>query len=362
MGCLRSASPEEVDALVTRAHPKPRGTPGHVAGGIVKNCRLCANGCRIPPGGRGACGARWNDGRRVTPVAGPSRALLTWYLDSNPTNCCLAYCCPATTGSDDPQFSITNRGPERGTFNLAVFLWGCNFDCLFCQNPGHREAWRVDPSGCGGTGIPSPSVGVPDLLAVLRSHPEVTCVCFFGGSPEPHLSFTIRLARAAREAFPGRVLRFCWEWNGAGHPALVDRCAELARETGGIVKFDLKAFHPNVHRALCGVGNERTLENFARVAKTYPRAAQRHPVVGATTPLVSHHVDEAEVEALAEFVAACDPYAPYSLLVFHPDDRTRDLPVTPLEQARAAVKAARKHLPHARLGNAALLGFSELSS
>jgi len=42
-------------------------------------------------------------------------------------------------------------------------------------------------------------------------------------------------------------------------------------------------------------------------------------VLNATTLLVSHYVDEHEVEKLAEFITSLDPEIPYSLLIFHPD-------------------------------------------
>ena len=48
------------------------------------------------------------------------------------------------------------------------------------------------------------------------------------------------------------------------HQGLLDEIMDMALETGGCIKFDLKAWSDDVHTALTGVTNRRTLENFAR--------------------------------------------------------------------------------------------------
>jgi pyruvate formate lyase activating enzyme len=146
-------------------------------------------------------------------------------------------------------------------------------------------------------------------------------------------------------------MHVCWEWNGSGNPRLVEKAAQLSMKTGGIVKFDLKAFHPNLHLALCGTDNQRTLENFSRVAKL----TQGTDTLTATTLLVPYYIDAREVEAIAGFIASIDDTIPYSLLVFHPDYLLRDLPITPRAQAEESLAAARKHLKRVHVGNLHLL-------
>jgi pyruvate formate lyase activating enzyme len=131
----------------------------------------------------------------------------------------------------------------------------------------------------------------------------------------------------------------------------VEGAARLSVESGGTVKFDLKAFHPALHRALCGTGNERTLENFRRVADL----TRGTDTLTATTLLVPSYIDTSEVDAIARFIASIDEDIPYSLLVFHPDYFLTDLPVTPRDQVEACVAAARKHLTRVHVGNLALL-------
>ena len=292
-------------------------------------CRLCANYCRIPEGGKGYCGLRTARGGKVRYLweGGARAALAHTYYDPIPTNCCAAWFCRAKSGK-----------------NLAVFFYGCNFDCLFCQNAQHKY-------------LDEGELISEEELVRRATAPGVCCLCFFGGSPEPQLPFAIRVARRiASEA--GGAVRICWEWNGAGNPKLVRQAAQLSLESGGGVKFDLKAWDQKLALALCGVPTRPSFANFRMLAEELLPGA-RHPLLTATTLLVPGYVDEEEVGRIAEFIASLSPEIPYSLLVFHPDYCLADLPVTPLEQVvrcfRAAVGAG---LSRVHVGNLHLLGLS----
>lgn len=287
-----------------------------------KQCRLCAHECSMGEGQSGYCGLRTVRGGCLRTLVPNRSALVHVYLDPLPTNCCAAWFCP---GSHEPGC------------NLAVFFYGCNFDCLFCQNASHKQV------------LTAPVLTDEELFARAGAG-GVRCLCFFGGSPEPQFPFALRLARRIASGNCGSM-HVCWEWNGSGNPRLVEKAAQLSMKTGGIVKFDLKAFHPNLHLALCGTDNQRTLENFSRVAKL----TQGTDTLTATTLLVPYYIDAREVEAIAGFIASIDDTIPYSLLVFHPDYLLRDLPITPRAQAEESLAAARKHLKRVHVGNLHLL-------
>jgi pyruvate formate lyase activating enzyme len=129
----------------------------------------------------------------------------------------------------------------------------------------------------------------------------------------------------------------------------------LSLESGGCVKFDLKAMNKNIHYALCGVDNTRTLENFAAAAKYIPRRPQPPPLV-ASTLLVPGYIDAREVKAIASFIAEQDPNIPYALLGYHGDFLMTDLPATSSKQAEECLEAAKvAGLKRVRLGNVHLL-------
>jgi pyruvate formate lyase activating enzyme len=183
------------------------------------------------------------------------------------------------------------------------------------------------------------------------------CVCFFGGSPEPQLPFAIRASEMLIDIEKGdkkEKPRICWEWNGCGSTNLVKKAAEISYKSGGIVKFDLKAFNPHLSIALSGVPNKKAYENFEMIAEEFVAAPT--PVLTATTLLVPYYVDEREVEGIASFIAGINPDLPYSLLVFHPDFYMRDMPITPREQVQRCYDAAKKHLRRVNIGNKHLIG------
>jgi len=130
---------------------------------------------------------------------------------------------------------------------------------------------------------------------------------------------------------------------------------ELSLISGGCVKFDLKAMDENLHRALTGVSNRRTLENISAAAE---RMNEREdpPLVIASTLLVPGYIDEEEVRAIAEFLASLNTGIPYTLLAFHPQFHMRDLPFTQRSMAMRCSDAARRAgLERVRVGNVHIL-------
>ncbi|MDK2383868.1 MAG: radical SAM protein, partial [Candidatus Korarchaeota archaeon] len=313
-------------------------------------CNLCSASCRLADGSSTSyCGLRRLEKDRLVSLSTPTRGLLSYYLDPHVTNCCNSWFCPGGTGLGYPRYAV-RRGPEYGFYNLALFLYGCSFDCLFCQNWEHKLLGQAR------------TIQASDLVEVTLRNRAITCWCWFGGSPEPQLPFVLHASRRIMEEKPsGRVLRICYEWNGDGHPELVRRAAELAYESGGTVKFDLKAWTPEVHVALTGRDNKRALDNLAMVAEEFHGKGRFPPVLGASTLLVPGYVDEEEVEGIARFIASLSDDIPYTLLVFHPDFRMRDLPVTPEKQVWRCYEAARRHLRYVNVSNLHLLGYRATS-
>ncbi len=333
--CIRSGKGgeyiEEAHARARAAYKlhgafPPRGMPGE---GI--RCGLCANECVMVEGERGYCGLRANVNGQLVNSVPEGYALMHVYYDPLPTNCCASWFCPGSS--------------QVGKENIAVFFYGCNFDCLFCQNATHKNLGAAS------------AVSEHEFVSSVLQRENAYCICYFGGSPEPQLPFAIHATRTILDSLQSQeareMLRICWEWNGCGSTSLVRQAAELSSVSGGIVKFDLKAFNPHLSIALSGVPNRRAYENFELIASEFFDAS--NPVLTATTLLVPFYVDAQEVDHIARFIAALNPEIPYSLLVFHPDFCMRDMPVTPREQVQSCYAAARRHLKHVHIGNMHLL-------
>lgn len=327
--CLRTR-PEEALPIAQEAHRRAREAFGMPAvaprtpGGI--RCGLCAWDCTLGEGERGYCGLRMAQKGRLVHLAGtPEKGLLQWYRDPLPTNCVADWVCEGHH--------------RRGDHNLAVFYGSCTFHCLFCQNWHFRE---LSPQA-------GPLLSAQELANV--ANPHTFCVCFFGGDPSSQMPHAL----AAGRLLARKGVRVCWETNGMMHPKLLDHAVQLSLETGGCIKFDLKAFDENLHIALTGASNRRTLENFQRAAARIPERPQP-PLVVASTLLIPGYVDAEEVHRIARFIAAIDPEIPYTLLAFAPHFLMADLPCTSSTHAQEAVEAARAAgLSRIRVGNVFLL-------
>jgi len=341
--CIRQRPPEAL-VYTEKAHMQSRAvfglqqTPPNASQGF--SCNLFLNQCSIAAGETGYCGLRRNQGAQLTGVSS-DRGKLSWYHDSLPTNCVAEWVCAGGTGAGYPRFA-NRSGAEIGYKNLAVFFGGCSFDCLFCQNWHFRDQ-----------ALQAPTHTVADLLANVDQ--RTSRICYFGGDPSPQLPFSIKASRKAIDQNKDRILRICWETNGSMHPELLDEVMELAIISGGCVKFDLKAWEPSLHRALTGVTNRRTLTNFRRAAAMIERRTEP-PVLIASSLLIPGYVDEAEIRAIAQFIADLNPSIPYSLLAFYPQYLMADLPLTGAKQAERCCQAARDAgLKRVRIGNAHLL-------
>jgi pyruvate formate lyase activating enzyme len=271
----------------------------------------------------------------------PGEAVVSWYYDPLPTNCVADWVCAGGSVAGYPKWAYRS-GAENGYLNLAVFYQACTFDCLFCQNWHYREHSMM-----------SETHTAAELAEAVTA--QTSCICFFGGDPTCQLPHALATSRLVRKQNQQRILRICWETNGSMSPELLDEMMSLSVESGGCIKFDLKAMDANIHYALCGVDNRRTLENFARAARTIPERPEPPPLV-ASTLLVPGYIDAQEVKAIASFIAELSPNIPYALLGFHGDFLMTDLPTTSWKQAESCLEAAKAAgLKRVRMGNTHIL-------
>lgn len=321
----------------------PYGLPGEVPAQGNKSCRVCGNLCSPIEGQKGFCGLREIRWGKLLSHGGTGReGILDWYYDPLPTNCCADFVCPAGTHSPSgwERYSYS-EGPELGHRNLAVFYRSCSLGCLYCQN----WHFRLD-AGQKGVSPQELSRAVDDTTA---------CICFFGGDPSTQAPHAIRTSRMALKQAQGRILRICFETNGRWNPVLLDQAARLSMESGGCIKFDIKAWTREVHLALTGFDPDLARENFERLVPLY-KARSEPPLLLASTLMVPGYVDEQEVSLIAGWLASLDPSIPYSLLVFHPQFFMEDLPVTSRRQATACLEAAKgAGLERVHVGNLHLL-------
>jgi pyruvate formate lyase activating enzyme len=341
--CIRK-KPEETYPLIEEIHAKSRipfglpPEPPKDPHGVP--CNICVNECKIPDGQSGYCGLRKNEEGKLIGVS-PENGNLSWYHDPLPTNCVGDWVCAGGCGSGYPDYAYSS-GPEYGYKNLAVFFQACSYNCLFCQNWHFREEVFI-----------SRKRNIRELVYSVDK--KTSCICYFGGDPSPQLLFAIKASKLAREENKGRILRICWETNGTMNWGLLKEALKLSLESGGCIKFDLKAWNENLNIALTGVTNKRTIENFSLAAEKIKERPDP-PLVIASTLLIPGYIDEEEIRNIANFIASHDKNIPYALLAFYPHFYMSDLPLTSRVFANRCLKIAKEAgLINVRVGNIHLL-------
>jgi pyruvate formate lyase activating enzyme len=328
--CIRTDSKRAL-AMTRAAHREARRLfhlpedPARASRGVL--CGACMHECRMAAPQHGYCNLRSAQNSHMRVIGGSvERGVLRSYRDPLPTNCVAMDVCAERA--------------TAGRSSLAVVYGSCTFDCLFCQN----WEWREDAAA------QSPVVLVEDLAKAAGD--EVACISHFGGDPAQQAPFALA---ASRRVAGARPVRICWETNGTAHPMYLKIMIDLSLESGGTIKFDLKAWHDSLHEALTGFSNRRTMENFEAAAARF-RERPDPPLVVASTLLVPGYVDEDEVRAVATLIASLERRMPYRLLAFAPAFLMANLPTTSRAHAERCLAAARAAgLADVALGNEELL-------
>lgn len=283
-------------------------------------CNLCIHKCSLDSE-KSFCGLI-EDKKRWAGSSG--KGLLEWYYDPLPTNCVATFICP--------------EKDHYGYKNLAVFYATCNFNCLFCQNWHYHNYLKKK----------SPLYSVKDLIEKIDN--KTSCICFFGGDPTPQIAHALALAKKVKNR-----VRVCWETNGSMNSEILKEMFKISLESGGIIKFDLKAFDEKIHIALTGVSNRKTLENF-QWAGEESRKIKDRVVLVASTLLVPGYINDEEVEKIVEFISKINSNIPYSLLGFSPNFFFDNLPTTSkIHGERCFEIAKEKGLKYVNIGNIFLL-------
>ena len=192
--------------------------------------------------------------------------------------------------------------------SYTVFLAGCNFKCLNCQN------WTIStyPDQPGGVrGFLDPDTLAVECVRALRSPAGRAMgadrIFFSGGEPTIHLPYIEQVVASARQMDPQIKVNF--DTNGFLTEASLRRVLAFATS----ITYDLKAYHDDVFRALTGAFVSPVLRNAELIGKTAPEKLWEYRI------LVIPGINEDEMPPLCDFIAGIDPSLPVCFLCFRPN-------------------------------------------
>ena len=179
---------------------------------------------------------------------------------------------------------------------LVAWLSGCQFRCVYCHNP---DTWKMS------NGIPVTLSRAVDQIRKYR-HALQTMkggLTISGGEPLVQHKFVLKVFGAAKEMGVHTAL----DSNGY----LGDRLSDADLECIDLVLLDLKAFTPELHKRLTGLGNQPVHEFARRLA------AKKRPIWVRFVLVPGWTDDMAEVGRIASFAAELGNVERVDVLPFH---------------------------------------------
>lgn len=193
--------------------------------------------------------------------------------------------------------------------SYTVFMAGCNYKCLHCQN------WTISQypdNDCGTVrGEISPGDLAGECIPRLSYFPARAMgadrIFFSGGEPGIHLPYIEKVVEEAREIEPGTKVNF--DTNGY----LTEDSLKRVLSFSSSVTFDLKAFDDQVSYALTGASSGPVLRNAEYLARHARDRLWEYRIT------VIPEINDNQIRPLAGFLADIDPHLPVCFLAFRPN-------------------------------------------
>ena len=272
-------------------------------------CAVCPRHCRLADGQTGFCRARKAQGGKV--VAGNYGRITSIALDPIEKKP-LAYFHP-------------------GGMVLSVGSYGCNFRCPFCQN----DSISQHGEGESGYRVAAPAE-IADLALSLRDGSGNIGVAYTYNEPLVGWEFVRDCSREVRARGMCNVLVS----NGCAEASVIDGLAPLV----DAANIDLKGPSQDYYDWVGG--------DYAAVCRTIGALHSAGCHVEVTTLIVTGRNDgEADIAAIASFLASVSPDIPLHVTRFFPRFHLTDVPATPVSTVRRLADVARGYLSRVQVGN-----------
>jgi pyruvate formate lyase activating enzyme len=275
-------------------------------------CQVCEHFCAIRAGEFGKCGVRKSiDGTLFLMVYGEPVAVHVDPIEKKP---------------------LFHFLPHRDI--LSIGTYGCNFRCPFCQNWQMSQVRSID-----GQRTSRRQQAMPEDLVDTCIKNRIPMIAYTYNEPTVFFEYTYDTARMAQE----HGIKNVYVSNGYMSRSALDM---IEPYLDGI-NVDLKAFTDEFYREQCQARLEPVKRNIAYIAQ------ETDIWIEVTTLLIPDLNDsDAELRAMAEWLAETDLDMPWHVSAFHPDYEMRDRPPTSIPAlARAYEIGKEAGLRYVYVGN-----------
>ncbi len=257
-------------------------------------CFLCYRLCRIKEGEKGYCHVRKNvDGKLYALNYGKAVAMHIDPIEKKP-------------------FYHFMPGTESFSFSTV----GCNFRCLFCQNYEISQAYG---------GITGEDLSPKKIREICNSR-NVPGVAYTYTEPTIFMEYALDTAKLTMKDGGYNV----FVTNGYMTTAAINEMDKYIDAS----RIDLKGFHDNVYKDLCGdVNLEYVLSSIKELHKR-----QHIEIINLIIP--GYNDDEEDIRASSKWVKDLSPDIPMHFIGFYPAHKMLTTPSTPLETLKKAREIA----------------------
>ncbi len=260
-------------------------------------CYACGHRCVIPEGRPGVCKVRFNKGGVLFVPAGYVGVLQCDPVEKKP----FFHALP-------------------GSLALSFGMLGCDYKCSYCQNWLTSQVLR-DPSA-----VSPPELVSPDYLVGAAEHYDAPIIASTYNEPLITSEWAVEVFKVAK----ARGLTTAYISNGNGTPEVL----EYLRPWVDLYKVDLKGFNDRQYRKLGGV--------LETVKDTIRRLVALDFWVEVVTLVVPGFNDsDAELAAIAQFLASVSADIPWHVTAFHPDYKMSDRDFTTADTLLHAAASGR---------------------
>lgn len=215
--------------------------------------------------------------------------------------------------------------------SYTVFMAGCNFKCLNCQN------WTISQypdNDYKQRGYKEPKNLAAECVAALNSSMakviKADRIFFSGGEATIHLPYIERVVLEARKMNPKIKVNF--DTNGYMTENSLERILSFTTS----ITYDIKAYSDEVFLALTGAHAGPVLRNAEYIGKNYKDKLWEFRI------LVIPLINESEIKLLTEFIANIDTSLPVCFLAFRPNFVLENHPGASRDLMHQCVKIAAK--------------------
>ncbi len=281
-------------------------------------CNICHNHCLIAPGKMSRCNSRMNmDGEMKLSTFGLVSSIAADPIEKKP---------------------LYHFHP--GTRVLSVGSWGCNFNCLHCQNceisqvSDEKKIMIKNGEKVGGHYI------FPKNLVDLALQHDCKGVSWTYNEPTIWLEYTIESAKLAKE----KGLYTAYVTNSF----ITSEALGLISPYLDAFRADVKSFDDKFYSQVCGV------KNGTRIFDTILYAKQLGMHIEAVTNIIPGHNDSDEnLRNIARWISDnISENTPWHVSRFFPLNKMKHIQPTPVETLQKAYEiGTQERLNHIYIGN-----------